>query len=581
MILEALVDYYHRKNQVQEGALAPPGFEEKEIPFVVVLDGEGKFIDLEDTRELDGKKLRARRFVVPQGSKRSGKNSWQIAYLLWDHPGYVFGYSEDDQDRAKKQHASFVDLVKNTFPPPIEDPGIRAVQRLLEKKDFESIKRHALWPEIAKTNGNLSFRLQGDTELVCQRLAVRKAIGWSLTSEAPDGQHCLVTGEADEIERLHSAIKGVWGSQLSGANIVSFNLDAFNSYRKTQGYNAGVGKKAAFAYTTALNSLLTKGSRQRIQVGDASTVFWADQTHPFENLLADLFDEPPKDDPAKNTEAVKTLYAAPKAGMVPLVEDPTRFYVLGLSPNASRISVRFWHAGPVSDIAGNIRQHFEDIRIVRPSFKPETPSLFRLLVSLAAQEKSDNIPPNLAGDVMKAILEGTPYPRTLLQSAVARIRAEQSQKEVTYERASLIKAVLVREAHYYKNKATEVTVALDETNSNIGYRLGRLFAVLERAQEAASPDINATIRDRFYGAASSTPVTVFPQLMKLKNHHLAKLDNRGQVVNLEKQLAQIMEAVNEFPAHLSLPDQGRFAVGYYHQRQAFFTPRKESNKEGE
>lgn len=581
MILQALVDYYDRKNEAEEGALAPPGFEEKEIPFVVVLDGEGKFVDLEDTRELNGKKLRARRFVVPQGSKRSGKNSWQIAYLLWDHPGYVFGFSEDDEDRAKKQHASFVDLVTNTFPPPTVDPGIRAVQRFLEEKDFESIKRHALWPEIAKTNGNLTFRLQGDTELVCQRLVVRNAIGRSLKSEAPDGRHCLVTGEVDEIERLHPAIKGVWGSQLSGANIVSFNLDAFNSYGKTQGYNAGVGKSTAFAYTTALNSLLAKGSRQRIQVGDASTVFWADKAHPFENLLVDLFGEPPRDDPDRNTEAVKTLYAAPKAGMVPLVEDPTRFYVLGLSPNASRISVRFWHAGPVSDIAGNIRQHFEDIRMVRPSFKPEIPSLFRVLVSLAAQEKSENIPPNLAGDVMRAILEGTPYPRTLLQSAVARIRAEQSQKEVTYERAALIKALLVREGRYYQHKATEVTVALDETNDNIGYRLGRLFAVLERAQEAASPDINATIRDRFYGAASSTPVTVFPQLMKLKNHHLAKLENRGQVVNLEKQLGEIMETIDEFPSHLNLSDQGRFAVGYYHQRQAFFTPRKESNKEGE
>jgi CRISPR-associated protein Csd1 len=256
MILQALVDYYHRKNQVQEGALAPPGFEEKEIPFILVLDVEGNFIDLEDTRELHGKKLRARRFVVPQGSKRSGKNAWQVAYLLWDHPGYVLGFSEDDDNRAKKQHARFVDLVKNTFPPPPVDPGIRAVQRFLEEKDFESVKCHALWPEIAKTNGNLSFRLQGDTELVCQRLVVRNAIGRSLKSEATDERHCLVTGEVDEIERLHPLIKGVWGSQLSGANIVSFNLDAFNSYGKSQGYNAGVGKGAAFAYTTALNSLL-------------------------------------------------------------------------------------------------------------------------------------------------------------------------------------------------------------------------------------------------------------------------------------------------------------------------------------
>jgi len=377
----------------------------------------------------------------------------------------------------------------------------------------------------------------------------------------------------DVIERLHPSIKGVWGGQPSGGNIVAVNTlesPAFGSYGKEQGFNSPIGKRAAFAYTTALNSLLTKGSRQRIQVGDASTVFWADKTHPLESLLADLFDEPPKDDPDRNTEAVKTLYAAPKAGMIPFGEDATRFFVLGLSPNASRISIRFWHAGPVSDIAGNIRQHFEDIRIVHPSFKPETPSLFRLLVSLAAQEKSDNIPPNLAGDVMKAILEGTLYPTTLLQSAVARIRAEQSQKEVTYERASLIKAVLVREARYYNKKAKEVTVSLDETNNNIGYRLGRLFAVLERAQEAASPDINATIRDRFYGAASSTPVTVFPQLMKLKNHHITKLESKGRAINLEKIIGEIVDDIKDFPGHLSLDDQGRFAVGYYHQRQDFF-----------
>jgi CRISPR-associated protein Csd1 len=252
--------------------------------------------------------------------------------------------------------------------------------------------------------------------------------------------------------------------------------------------------------------------------------------------------------------------------------DPnTRFFVLGLAPNAARIAVRFWYAGTVGEVAANISAHFDDLEIVAPPKWSPYLSLRTLLRGIALQGDLENVPPNLAGDFMKAILTGTPYPRTLLAGALRRVRAE---RDVTYPRAALVKAVLARETRYYGSLEKEVGMSLDGSTTNVGYCLGRLFAVLEKAQEEASPGINATIRDRFYGAASATPVAAFPHLLKLKNHHLAKLENRGRAVNLERLIGEIMDGVSDFPAHLSLQDQGRFAVGYYHQRQDLFKKRE-------
>jgi CRISPR-associated protein Csd1 len=318
--------------------------------------------------------------------------------------------------------------------------------------------------------------------------------------------------------------------------------------------------------------LLAKDSKQRLQVGDASTVFWSAKESKMEKVFANFFGKTETEE-HEDTEAIKALYAAPKTGAKPLNDDLTPFFVLGLSPNASRIAIRFWHSGTVAEVAKNIRQHFDDCEIAHGPKQPKHLPLFRMLVSTAMQGKADNIQPNLAGEVMRAILAGTPYPHTLLQAAVRRNRAEQ---KVTYERASLIKAVLVREARYRK-KEKEAGMSLDREIKNTGYLLGRLFAVLEHAQEWANPSINATIKDRFYGAASSTPVIAFPHLMKLKNHHLAKLENKGSAVFLEKEISGIMAGLSEFPAHLDMADQGRFAVGYYHQRQDFYT-KKDKNQ---
>jgi len=568
VILQALAKYYERIPNVAE-----EGFQKQEIPFIIVLTRQGDFVGLLDTREVEGKKKRARSFIVPKSVKRA---SGIAANLLWDNTAYVLGRPKPDKkkdvekllERAKEQQVSFIGRIRDTFSDNLSDEGIKAVIRFLEKKDYEKLFNHPLWNEIEESGANITFQLEGDTELICQREVVKKAILSSPKDELTDSQICLVSGNPDTPARLHTAIKGVWGAQSSGANIVSFNLDAFKSFGKEQGYNAPVGVKSEFAYTTALNTMLTKGSRQRIQVGDASTVFWAEKKHELEDWFADIFGEPAKGDSEQDNAAIKALFKAPETGAKPVLDDSTKFYVLGLSPNASRIAIRFWYAGTVAEVEKNIRQHFKDIEIEHAPHNPSYLSLFRLLVSTALQGKSDNIQPNLAGDFMRAILASTPYPATLLSSAVRRIRAEH---EITYPRASLIKAVLIRNARFYKTKQTkEVGMSLDTSNTNTGYRLGRLFAVLEKVQEEASPGINATIRDRFYGSASSVPVTVFPHLMKLKNHHIAKLESKGRAVNLEKIIGEIVDDIKDFPGHLSLDDQGRFAVGYYHQRQDFF-----------
>ncbi len=565
MILQALADYYRRKQTDPDPAQRLPayGFEEKEIPFILEIDGEGRLVQILDTRSGEGKKKTAQRFLVPRAVK---KTSGVAANLLWDTAEYVLGIdTRGKPERVAEQHTAFRARIEALAEAAQADPGIAAVRAFLDRIDFDALAACPAWEEIKTTNPLLTFRLHGDVELVCQRPVVT-----ALAGDEPDDEAtvtCLVSGERAAPERLHAAIKGVWGAQSSGANIVSFNLDAFNSYGKTQGANAPVGKPAAFAYTTALNHLLAKGSRQRIQVGDASTVFWAEEAHELESSLADLFGEPPKDDPDRGTDALRAFYRAVETGRFAVGSDDTRFYVLGLAPNAARIAVRFWETAPAIELARRIRQHFDDIAVARSPRDPEHLSLFRLLTATAVQGKADNIAPNLGGEVLRAIVEVLAYPATLLNAAVQRCRAEQ---QVSYPRAAAISGWLNRDARRRHLPKEEFPSMLDPAHQSAAYRLGRLFAVLEKIQEEASPGLNATIRDRYYGAASATPVAVFTTLLRLKNHHLGKL-HAGRAVQMEKLIGEIMAGIDDIPRHLNLPDQGRFALGYYHQRQAFFS----------
>ncbi|HMT94291.1 type I-C CRISPR-associated protein Cas8c/Csd1 [uncultured Thiothrix sp.] len=571
MILQALYKYYHRKAQDPESALAPAGFEYKEIPFILELREDGTLNQIEDTRYIENKKKRAKSERVPQGVK---KTSGVAANLLWDNAEYVLGLdTKGKPERVKEQQVAFLEKIR-ALNLADTDKGIAAVIYFLESLDLAIIQQNPLWEEIEKTNPNLTFRLQGQTHLVCQSRPVQAAIANGDYAEAAKAI-CLITGEIAEIERLHPAIKGVWGAQTAGANIISFNLDAFRSFGKQQSFNAPVSKEAAFAYTTALNHLLGKDSKQRMQVGDASTVFWASKRDGLEDSFAAIWGaSSSKDDPDRNTQAVKSVYeAVEKHGRSPALDEQTVFYVLGLAPNAARISVRFWYMATVREISQRIVQHFNDLEIERSAWQEPYLPLWKLLKSIALLGKTENIPPELAGEVMRRILAGLPYPETLLASAIRRNHAEQN---VTYERAAIIKACLNR------NYGEGLDVKLDTDNTHIGYRLGRLFAILEKLQaEAHDRKLSADVADKYYSSASTNPINAFPVLIKLHKHHLNKLRKQkfGRAVQFDQWLGELFAGLNApssgqnsiYPKTLSLAEQGNFSVGYYHQRQFFFT----------
>ena len=580
MILQALYDYYQRKADDPDPKRRLPrfGFEDKDIPFVIELTVEGKPLGITDTRQSIGKKKVARRYLVPKGLKKSVNIE---ANLFWGNAEYVLalpdkkkleqkqreGKEKEYRIRLDKQHAAFRQRLLDLPEAVRSDVGIQAIDAFYAAGGAVLLDKEPAWTEILETNPNLTFRLYPDNDLVCQRLVVAAA---SASSEAEDGAEanqgiCLVTGERLEIQRIHSSIKGVKGAKTTGADIVSFNERAYESYGKTkrQGENAPIGVVAAFAYTTALNHLLDYQTRQRFQVGDASTVFWAQKGGlAIEEGFGDVFNDPAEDDPDARTDRIRSLLGSVRSGQFDGGEGQDKFYVLGLAPNSARLSVRFWHASTVSEIGQRIRDWFDDLHIDRRLNDPEFPSLYRLLKDCAALRDVKNIPPNLGGDVMRAVLSGGAYPVSWLNAAIIRCRAEQ---EVSYLRAAAIKACFNRSKRNSDSSfIQEFSEMLDPANVNPAYLLGRLFSVLERVQEkAVNP--KSTIRDRYYGAASSTPAAVFTTLFRLKNHHLSKLDER-EAKYFERLIGEIMDGLADFPKHLVLQDQGRFALGYYHQR---------------
>ena len=571
MILQALKEYYDRKAADPESDIAPFGWKKMVIPFVIVLDNNGGLINIE---------LNDKQWLMPQPEK----NTCNImADILYGDSEYTLGIARPKRTQKQlsevhKKHRAFLSRVNALGE--LEDEGLAAIKLFLAKSNKgELLGNFYEWKKIK--NSKITFKLNIKEGFVVHSPIVKKAIDRLVNVE--EEIICLVTGESDALEEKHRRIDGVLRPEkvlIKPDTLIGFNHDSFNSFKKSKGKNAPVGKKSAFAYVTALNTLLAENSRQKLQVGDATTVFWSAKQDVFEDICSDFFEEPPKDDPDRLTNAVVALYESVNNGVFVTDSNDTHFYVLGLSPNAARISVRFWYADTIAGLSRNFRAWFDDLEIVHGPKNLNYLPLWRYLVSLAALGKTENIPHGLAGNIMRAILSGLPLPLSLLQVAILRNRAEQ---DVTYPRAALIKAALNRLVKHSKSTTEgELKVSLDTENDNIGYRLGRLFAVLGNVQHAAlGGQTNTTIRDRYYGAASASPVSVFPTLLRNAKNHLGKLrkEKSGLAVKLEKEIQEILwgrddeikSGIPDFPAHLFLKDQGRFAIGYYHQRQDFFT----------
>jgi CRISPR-associated protein Csd1 len=588
VILQGLVNYYDRLEST--GKVAPPGYSAEKISFAIGLDLNGRVNDVDDLRDHSGRKPRPKVLFVPRPVKRT---SGMAANFLWDKTAYVFGRATDSK-RCDQEHATFV-AFHRTLLEKTNDDGLRAFLIFLENStsaNFDSL-RYA----DDLIDQNVVFRLDGERSYLHERSAAKAIWGRHLASSAADTEICLVTGGRAPIARLHPAIKGVPGAQSSGASIVSFNLDAFTSYGKEQGANAPVSESAAHGYATALNALLSQNNgidaktnrpkwTNRVQIGDATTVFWAEaaagpqgaaRAEKAESLFAMLLEPPTDEQEAAKLQGLfqKIEQSRPLADIDPDLDPATRFYVLGLSPNAARLSVRFFLSSTLGELVAHSVEHHRDLAI-EPSAWTAPPTAWHLLRETAAQGEADNVSPALAGEVARAVLTGGRYPRSLLSQAIMRARAD---GRIDGHRAAIAKAYIAR-AHRKDveqnspDPEEDISVALDRNETNPGYRLGRLFYVLENAQRLGIGRVNATIRDKFYASASANPARVFPLLLRGAQDHIGAVRRKsggGLAYWLDQQIAEIiggLTAAAPFPSTLRLEDQGRFVVGYYHQRNA-------------
>ena len=587
MILSALNDYYQRL--AEQDKVPVFGFSQEKISYALVLSAEGELVDVQDVRDNSGKKPQPKSLTVPQPEKRTAGIK---SNFLWDKTSYVLGVSAKEGERSLQEHQAFQELHRNCLADET-DYGLRALAAFLESWSPEQFQAPLFSEEML--DANVVFRLDGEQKYLHELSAAQLLRAKLLAGAETNSGLCLVSGEDLPLARLHPAIKGVNGAQSSGASIVSFNLESFGSYGKSQGANAPVSEAVAFAYTTVLNHLLRRDehNRQRIQVGDASVVFWAladtpEQASKAELLFADLL-SPPSDD-AQEAAKLRTVLDAVANGR-PLrelgldLDDGTQLFVLGLAPNASRLSIRFWQTGSLEMFALRLAEHFQDLHIEPLPWKTE-PAIWRLLYatvpSREGKAKAEDISPQLAGEITRAVLTGSRYPRSLLANVIMRMRAD---GDISGVRVALCKSVLTRDLRLgVKGINEEVPVSLDKEASNPGYRLGRLFAVLESAQRnALGTQVNATIRDRYYGAASATPTSIFPMLLRNTQNHLAKVrkEKPGLAHNLEREIGEIIDGLgSQFPRSLKLEDQGRFAIGYYHQSQARFSRNAEADSTG-
>ena len=618
MILKALYDYYNRC-----GDLPMPGMEEKEIGFIIVLSKEGRFVRFEDCRT---GKSQARTYLV---KKHVGRSSAIVANYLYDNSTYVLGYADMDKevDKCKEQvdlleklaaqsvaaqnayekakeelkelenkrsikEQSCLDAFKNklisifhSYPDSYELSLVCKFYQQDKDDILSSIKQDSLWEDIkknlSKKYSTFSFRIEDDLKIIAEK----KELLQLDEAEEMNGEKdiCLITGDRGVVVDTTTATM-IPGSQAT-AKLVAFQVNSgYDSYGKKKCGNAPISKTAEFAYTTALNAMLQKGSHNKFSVGNRTFVFWASSnSEAAEQTEGSLFDllgytEEEGDDPNAKIEQVRKVFTAIYSGSLKTsLED--RFFILGLAPNSARIAVVYWSESSLREFAGKILQHFKDMEIIdtRKEGKPYM-GIKDMLAAVTLSGKQSEATPNLPEAIVNSIFQGTPYPFTLFSACIRRIRAESGshdKKAIRIARMAIIKAYLNRTNSNNK----KIEIMLDKSNTNQGYLCGRLFAVLDKIQEDANGI--SSIRERYMNAASATPASVFATILNLSSHHMEKLTNDGKKIFFEKMKQEIIDKIpaSGFPAHLDLQDQGRFFIGYYHQRQEFFTKKEEENKD--
>lgn len=586
MILQALTAYYEQL--VRQGKLSAPGWDDNfKVSYELRLNDAGQLLRVVPllTEKTVGKKtvLAPRAMRVPAHEKRS---SGIAANFLCDNSTYLLGADEKGKPERSADCFKACAKLHHTILDGVDSPAARALLAYFDSWDPAQASTHPLlaeqWKEITG-NANLIFGYEATDHshsFVNDDPAIQNAWQTHYNDRSADSDmgQCLITGKYAPIERTHPNISGVPGAQSSGAALVSFNAPAFCSYGHEQGDNAPVSKYAAFAYTTALNRLLADRSHCK-HVGDTTILCWAENAEPVYQDAMSMFLFGANEAAGIQESDVQAALKRLSAGQtVPFLEKELspdqHFYLLGLAPNAARLSVRFFLRDTFGSFAQNLQKHAEEMEIDCS----EKEKFRSLPIWAVVNETTRTVPgqpakpsPQLAGDLLRAVLTGGRYPATLLNGVTLRIRAEQN---VTRGRAAVIKA------YYLRNYPTELnkevyTVSLNET-TNVPYLLGRLFSVLEAVQKAANPGINTTIKDRYFNAACATPGMSFPTLLRLSQKHLRKL-NDGLATHYDKQITELMAQLPEsgFPARLSLPDQGKFTIGYYHQTQKRYVKKNE------
>ena len=577
MILQALVDCYEALSA--SGKIARPGWGPVKTSIALELTETGEIsqvIFLKEEVEKGKKKVLVPKiFDLPAPVKRT---VGVAANFLCDNPSYILGF--DDKGKPKRSLECFAacKALHEKVLDGVESPATKAVLAFFQNWKPEKAREHPALQDYMDellAGGNLIFRYDG--QFMHEDPAIRQAWQeyYDQSGDGPD-MVCLVTGNTGPVENIHPSVKGVQGAQSSGAALVSFNAPAFCSYGKEQNLNAPTSKYAAFAYTSALNYLIASPEYSS-HVGDTTVLFWAKNGNPEYSSIFNwgIFGGTAPYNERELRSMIQDLCKGQAVTYEETLLDPDMdFYILGLAPNAARLSVRFFLHNHFGSILQNVQAHYDRLEIVKPSFeKFETLPVWKLLSETVNQNSREKEPVlTLAGETLRAILNNTRYPATLLNGVTIRIRAE---RKITRGRAAILKAYYLQNTHPDVPKEV-LTVSLNPESKNPYYTLGRLFSVLETVQSVANPGINATIKDRYFNSASATPSIVFPTLLNLSEKHRKKL-TVGQRIYYEKQIMELLAVLGEsFPVRLSLPQQGAFQLGYYHQTQQRYQKKEEN-----